>query len=89
MPVHVAVHVAKLNYSFKKYTYVQHGRLSLPLDNRPMDNRPYRWTIVHTGITVKTNYINGKDTFMNFLFLLWVTTLFHVPHKKKNTKSSK
>ena len=86
MPVHVAVHVAKLNYSLKKYTYVQHGRLSLPL-YRYMDN--LLWTIVHTGITVKTNYINGKDTFMNFLFLLWVATLFHVPHKKKNTKSSK
>ena len=85
MPVHVAVHVAKLNYSLKKYTYVQHGRLSLPLyryGQSSMDNR-------HTGITVKTNYINGKDTFMNFLFLLWVATLFHVPHKKKNTKSSK
>ena len=52
-----------------------------------MDN--LLWTIVHTGITVKTNYINGKDTFMNFLFLLWVAILFHVPHKKKNTKSSK
>ena len=52
-----------------------------------MDN--LLWTIVHTGITVKTNYINGKDTFMNLLFLLWVATLFHVPHKKKNTKSSK
>ena len=52
-----------------------------------MDN--LLWTIVHTGITVKTNYINGKDTFMNFLFLLWVATLFYVSHNKKNTKSSK
>ena len=50
MPVHVAVHVAKLNYSLKKYTYVQHGRLSLPLyryGQSSMDNRPYRY--------------NGKD----------------------------
>ena len=58
-----------------------------------MEDCLYRYTgmesIVHTGITVKINYINGKDTLMNFLFLLWVATLFHVPHKKKTTKSSK
>ena len=51
------------------------------------------WKIVHTGITVKTNY-NGKDIlFIHELLIITmgsniISCVSYMSHNKKNTKSS-